>query len=1622
MISKRLFWCWVMVCLMVAPTQADDLVPCKLQILSEDEHGITLSVEFDRQWLAQPEQVQKVLQQAFLVWQDSIYSQPFFARPFVPFTQRTLLQILQTEYIILPVRELYLPIETPLDSNNNIIVADSCPSEISVTIPAKLPHNPLVKIATGDEWQQVSLYKLQFFPCQWHDLEQEFRFYFRIDVRLNFDFSAPLAHFGRENSALMSAPQLDRIILNQASFRTLQQQVQKPVSKTSVPGMQSASNPACNLIISREGWYRISDAELRQAGVPVDQIDAQNIHLFCKGKEVPIYFPGDQDRRFNPGEVIEFWGELNHNTDFTSADDLYYDPYFINGVYVLTWDQQPGLRYGSQNNISPETAVAAEQPHYFIRKIHLEQDQTYDRLGWAIPGTDRDHWFCSLSLGSGELQHVDFDLPLSYPYSLLPIRVKIWLHGRTLSSHRVEVYLNQHFISTGEWYGPEKFLLEAEVEDVGGAILANQQHTLTLINRSSDSLDYVLYNWAEIEYAESFVAKNNFLQFSPPQEQQETVLRFRLQNFSSPQIEVFKLGAYRILNTEITATLDSLQRSTYQVQFQDESFSGQEQYIAFTSTKKLSPDTCYVYQSSSDLTAINNQADYLIIIPEKFARLSKMQEFVDYRAKTYRVMLATVEDIYQQFGYGIPSPVAIKKFITYTRQRWRQPAPQFVLLVGDGNYNTRSQVWQRRNLIPVYHYQTYKFGAAASDHWYVTSGEDGLLPEHNIGRWPINSEAELEIVIDKTLRYEQATPKSDWCNRLLMIVGGGGTFSTQTDEMIRQQLPAPFFVDRLNSTVATDPFFGDTEQLVQRWNSGTANINFLGHGGGAVWSDNLLFRFEDVAKLENQERLPFVTSMTCFTGAFDSPSQQVTSLGEALLAYDQGGVVALFGATGVGWIWNDYYLLREILAVMFSSPGKTIGEILSLAKINYSQKYTTPQLPSMIHQYNLLGDPAVVLRLPWQEFELSISAKNYAAGDSILCQAHLPISEGRLDIELQDIVGTTVLSAEQMITNAEAAIRLMIPSQTSPGQYLLKVFGLSESGDWLGHAAAPLTVNQLSVAKIWQVPAVLTAPDSIHIFAQCLGCQSETPVQVFFVFNRIAIDSLEMRQLNPEQGLYELDLPPGFATAGEQLAYYVSVHAGQRWQRSDWQTLRVWQNPDFEIVPQSLCLQVMKNELYLTVQIHNRSDFCTDSLAVDFWIKTSTDSDFVWLGRDTLRLASYQDADAKIPWNQLLGNFRIKIWLDPEQQFADSNLADNLLEETLFADQLKVTSAIFQAGTLFGSLPPDLNFQVTLTPAALGKILRLARSGDLAATQSGLELCQPGSWQKPMLLVGFTDDETNLQATAQFDFTMDSNFWAGTKADSQIALYHYYPAEQRWAKVLDQRHSGSLWQCRVNQLGYFAWFRSSDNDPPRVSVMVQNRGFYDGGYVQPQSEFTIRIEDTQGAHPDAASLQLLLNGQSLSVAESVERSNYQNGAIFCQLKLPTLSGENSLKVQGFDCSGNFSAPVTIKFKIAANVDLLVLGNYPNPFIEQTVFCYELTQSVAELELKIFTTAGKLIRCFKPAEILDDPNPREVGYHEIPWDGLDDQGRELANGVYFYQFRVKGEGKIITKTGKLARVQ
>ncbi|NII27509.1 hypothetical protein HB364_20645 [Pseudoflavitalea sp. X16] len=126
--------------------------------------------------------------------------------------------------------------------------------------------------------------------------------------------------------------------------------------------------------------------------------------------------------------------------------------------------------------------------------------------------------------------------------------------------------------------------------------------------------------------------------------------------------------------------------------------------------------------------------------------------------------------------------------------------------------------------------------------------------------------------------------------------------------------------------------------------------------------------------------------------------------------------------------------------------------------------------------------------------------------------------------------------------------------------------------------------------------------------------------------------------------------------------------------------------------------------------------------------------------------------------------------------------------------------------------------------------------------------------------------------------------------------------------------------------------------------------------------------------------------------------------------------EYELIIKGSDRSGNRagSTEYRISFRVINKPMISNLLNYPNPFSTSTAFVFTITGSEMpqNIKIQVLTVTGKIVR-----EItINELGPLRIGRNitEFKWDGTDQYGQKLANGVYLYRVVTSLNGRTMEK--------
>ena len=131
-----------------------------------------------------------------------------------------------------------------------------------------------------------------------------------------------------------------------------------------------------------------------------------------------------------------------------------------------------------------------------------------------------------------------------------------------------------------------------------------------------------------------------------------------------------------------------------------------------------------------------------------------------------------------------------------------------------------------------------------------------------------------------------------------------------------------------------------------------------------------------------------------------------------------------------------------------------------------------------------------------------------------------------------------------------------------------------------------------------------------------------------------------------------------------------------------------------------------------------------------------------------------------------------------------------------------------------------------------------------------------------------------------------------------------------------------------------------------------------------------------------------------------------------EYNIPSEDNQLSLVVSAWDNANNpTEAQIDLILLKSEKLDLLHVFNFPNPFAHKTKFTFELTAD-AEISVDIYTLAGRRIKSILPVFFT-------IGYQQIDWNGRDEYGGMLANGVYLYKITASNGSQKINHVGRMA---
>ena len=521
---------------------------------------------------------------------------------------------------------------------------------------------------------------------------------------------------------------------------------------------------------TREGLYEITPQDLQSIGLDPSSIDPEEIEVLGGYHKVikwsmdsmivmntlpdvlPAIYENDGDDIFEEGERIVFYSHSlsgwGRNT-FQENKSFYYHPYTDTNAY---W-----LRFSGENPLEMQqtSETGGEEITHFTDTIHLEED-VYSPLksglawGWKELNTTGGS-----SEGDSDNLHTSFNILNNYNNRAI---VSVAFYPKTGGNYDINISLNgqssSKIISSQGAPDNQRTILN----DTINALVSGANEIVVTLETPDES---IIMDYVEIIYQKRLTAYDNKLRIT---QDQASVRNYTVEGFSN--------------NPYVLNISDSKNPSLITNSFSngDAGFSTDSRKILLQST----PYTVERIHQADPTNLLQGGADWIIITDNQF--MSPASTLKNWRENHLRgiaspgTRVIKINDIYNNFSYGVKDPSAIKRFLYWTQENWNTPV-SYVLLFGDGSYDDKGLTsnGERTSFIPIHTTGTHIYSTSGYlklnpclDNWYVDFNEDGnVAPDIPIGRVSVTNISEGIEWVNKLIDYENST--GDWRMKALLM-------------------------------------------------------------------------------------------------------------------------------------------------------------------------------------------------------------------------------------------------------------------------------------------------------------------------------------------------------------------------------------------------------------------------------------------------------------------------------------------------------------------------------------------------------------------------------------------------------------------------------------------------------------------------------------------------------------------------------------------------------------------------------------------------------------------------------------------------------------------------------------
>jgi uncharacterized repeat protein (TIGR01451 family) len=676
-----------------------------------------------------------------------------------------------------------------------------------------------------------------------------------------------------------------------------------------------AADNGLKIYVTKEGWYRLTRSAMTAAGYDPGN-DPRAISLSMLGTEQSIRVDDGGDGRFDPNDAIEFYG---YPLDTVSTGARTY--------WLRSSKDNDGSRV-AVSKVKGGDPITGGVPFTFER---------IERSIFNPISTLDDVFFGTLitSQSGTEPLTVSSNLDASYGGNAT---MDLVILGATDVSHRIDVAFNGHSLGSVTL---SRLALQTFTFTVPQAWLTTGTNSVVLTSLNGE-VDVSVVVKSRLTYQHLLRADNGALDVSLAGGRAVTI-----GGFGSNAVRAFDVTDAQH-PTELQTAVAADPQGGYAATFT--ALPGTTRTVmAFDASRLLAPGELASNTPSawSDTNGNSNgskgPADFYIVSNKLFIPAATTLKSVRDKEGT-DTAIVDVDDLYDEFNFGIRSPEAIRSFFQLAAS-WKR-APGAFLLLGDASFDPRNYLDQGTfDFVPTKQVDTVLL-KTASDDWFTDFNNDGIA-DIPVGRIPVRTPDEAALVIGKIA--SRGTPSGAWARNALFIADHAPDFDFGSVAVSLAKL--------LPSSITSQTIdFGTTSSahndVMTAMNNGSLLVTYIGHASVEIWADSV-FSSADAATLTNGNKLPVVIGLDCLNGLFHDVFS--VSLAEALLKAPNGGAVAVWASSALTLPDQQAVMGRELFRQLFGPDKLTLGQAVARAKLVATD-------PDIRKSWIFFGDPTMKLR------------------------------------------------------------------------------------------------------------------------------------------------------------------------------------------------------------------------------------------------------------------------------------------------------------------------------------------------------------------------------------------------------------------------------------------------------------------------------------------------------------------------------------------------------------------------------------------------------------------------------------------------------------------------------------